>query len=150
MPILLLLKSFFGGILEKVLGNPKVLLVIVIAIIMGIVALKVRHLESEITVAKQQVVAEQKNNEVLRGNAATLETANAQNKTVIDQLTLDRQNAINSVTELSARLSQTNKTLTEVQQSLEQIKAAPTKLTPYLSQAINGIQKARDAAGAPK
>ena len=143
MLILTLLKSFFGVIVTNVVENPKVLVTVVVVAIALFVAFKVHQTEQELTAAKQQVVLEQQNNKTLQGNVMTLQAANDQNKLVIEQLSADKQSAINSVSNLTAVLSRTNQALGTVQTAVNSIKVAPVKLSPYIVQAIDGIQQAR-------
>lgn len=142
--VLLALRGLFGGFVTKVLGDWRLLLAVVFIVVGGLIAFKIHRLESKLTDSQNQVKVEQQNNATLRTNNATLQEANGQNQVIITQLTADKQAAVASVSKLSSEIGKTNKSLADVQQKLDSIKDAPTKLTPYISQAIDGIQRQRD------
>lgn len=131
------------SLLGKILGDWKVLLLLVIIVVATLVGLKIRSLEKSLTAASEQIVFEKKNNEILRGNVSTLEAVNKENQLQVNQLLTDKKIALESTKKLAETVATTNKSLENLQDRIDQLKDSPTKLSPYISQAIDGIQKER-------
>jgi predicted phage tail protein len=134
---------FMKSLLGKILGDWKVLLLLVIIVVATLVGLKIRSLEKSLTAASEQIVFEKKNNEILRGNVSTLEAVNKENQLQVNQLLTDKKIALESTKKLAETVATTNKSLENLQDRIDQLKDSPTKLSPYISQAIDGIQKER-------
>jgi predicted phage tail protein len=112
-------------------------------VVATLVGLKIRSLEKSLTAASEQIVFEKKNNEILRGNVSTLEAVNKENQLQVNQLLTDKKIALESTKKLAETVATTNKSLENLQDRIDQLKDSPTKLSPYISQAIDGIQKER-------
>lgn len=143
MGLLAGLKLVFGGFIENVLGRWQVLLIIVVVGISLMVFFNIRQLEKKLEQSQQTLKIEQENNKVLRENLTQLQLINTENQAVIGQVTADKNTAIESVTSLSAELTKTNKSLTELKTRINAITTPPTKLSPYIAEAISGIQTQR-------
>lgn len=135
---------FFKSFLSKIFSDWKILLTIVLSIVIGLVSFKIHKIQKEAEKAKQELIIEQDNNKTLRENVSGLEQINKNNELVINQLKIDKDNTIQKFKELSNNISKTNESLSNLENKIDSIKVEPTKLTPYLSKAIDGIQKERD------
>ena len=134
---------FVKGFFSKILGDWKVLLLLIIAIVSGLIGWKIYDLEKSLKDANEIIQVEKKNNEVLRGNVTSLVSINQENQQKIEQLVKDKQLALESSKKLSESIAKTSKTFDELNAKLDSIKADPTKLSPFLIQAIDGIQQER-------
>jgi predicted negative regulator of RcsB-dependent stress response len=135
----LFVKNFFTSIF----GDWKVLLLLIVAIVGGLIGWKIYHLEKSLKSANEIIQVEKKNNEVLRGNVNSLVAINQENQQKIEQLVKDKQLALESSKKLSDSIAKTTKSFEELNAKLDTIKTDPTKLTPFLIQAIDGIQQER-------
>lgn len=147
--ILLLFKGFFGGLISKIFSDWRILVAIIVIVISGIIMLRIHKMEKNLAQAKEELVVERKNNDTLRGNVSTLVTTNKSNGVVIEQVTKDRDAAVKSVSALSNSIAETNRTVNSLKQKIDGLKTPPTPLTPYLVEAVEGIQQLRDQANPP-
>ena len=131
----------FAG-LRSFFGNWKVLLITLLLAIAGLVALKIRHTENQLT-------KEQAANATLQADYTQAQAANAQNELVIKQLQQDKQQALDALSKLSDDIQATRTDINAVRTKVNKLSVAPTKLPPYLIEAINGIQ-ASSAASQPR
>ena len=144
--LLMFAKTMFGGLINifaKIFGDWRILLFVCVMIMGLLVWYKIHSDQKQLELTKQTLMIEQKNNETLRNNVATLAQTNQNNQAVIAQLTADKQLALDSVKTLSVEITKSNQSFSTLQRKLDQINTPPSKLTPYISQAIKGIQEER-------
>ena len=135
--------------LLKFFGNPKIIIAIVIAIVLGGAYYKYHSLQSDLEEATIALKQEKDNNAVLRGNIDTLTQVNAANDKILQQQAINAKTTVAVITKLSNDLKRSNQSFVDVQSNIDAIKDLPVPLTPYLKEAINGIQKERDIVNPP-
>ena len=69
---------------------------------------------------------------------------------MITQLQTDKQNALASVSKLKIELQRINSNVNQIKDRINALTVAPTQLTPYLSEAVKGVQELRDAEAQPE
>ena len=146
--IKMVLGGIFGpifSVLGKLLSDWRIILIISIGLIAGFTYYSFKQINKKYELKQEQYEAEVKNSEVLRKNVSGLTQINADNQNLIVQMQKDKQIALEAVTTLSENINKNNKLLVDVQIKVNKIKAPPTLLTPYLAEAIDGVQQQRTA-----
>lgn len=138
-----ILLSIFG-FLKNILGDWRVLLLVVMLCAGGYAYYKYSSVQEELKKAQETLVIEQKNNETLRGNVSTLQAANVENQRVIDQVTADRARALQSIAKLNNNINVTSQSIADLHAKVNQLTVPPTPLTPFLRETIKGIEDQRD------
>lgn len=133
-----------GAFLLKGLTNIKVIAVILIALMLAGVWFKFHHLESKLAKTQTALKQSEENNKILKSNNEIIADANRSNQAVIDQLAKDKRAATESVNKLSSAVAASNKSLEELQSKISGLTIPPTLLSPYIAEAIIGIQADRD------
>jgi uncharacterized protein HemX len=142
---------FFQGTIGKLLKDWRVIAAILIGIILIIVFLKFTNMEKNLKKAKEDFANEQQHSQVLQNNWNQAVEVNKQNQAVIQQLQLDRDNAQEALTSLSVSVERANTQVSNIKTKLDSITVKPSSISPFISEAINGVQAMRDepAASAP-
>lgn len=141
--VLLVGKMIFGAIgnvFGKILSDWRILALVCVLVVGGMVGMKIRADQKQLAEVKTELVQEKKNNETLRENVSILQETNQANQDVIKQLQAEKQLALDSVKKLNDQSRQATTAFNTIQRQLEEIKTPPTKLTPYISSAISGVQ----------
>lgn len=139
MPAFLL--SFFS--------SPRTIIVIVILIALGGAYYKYNSLQNDLEEERAALKVEMDKNAVLRDNIETLTKVNEINSKIIEQQTKSAKTTVETIGRLSNELRNSGKSFTEIQSRIDNIKTAPVPLTPYLVEAINGIQEERTKINPP-
>lgn len=139
MPAFLL--SFFS--------SPRTIIVIVILIALGGAYYKYNSLQNDLEEERAALKVEMDKNSVLRDNIETLTKVNEINSKIIEQQTKSAKTTVETIGRLSNELRNSGKSFTEIQSRIDNIKTAPVPLTPYLVEAINGIQEERAKINPP-
>lgn len=136
--------------------NPRVLIVLAIAIAAGVIYWKFQSLQSDLEEERAALKQEKDNNAVLRGNIDTLTDINVANDRILKQQVKAAATTVETINKLSNDLKASSKSFGTVQTKIDSIKDAPAPLTLYLKEAISGIQIEREIvnpstpASAPK
>lgn len=136
-------------ILLKFFSNPKVIIAIVIAIVLGGAYYKYHSLVSDLQETEAALKQEKDNNVVLRDNVETLTQINAANSRILQQQATSAKTTVETITKLSNELKKNGQTFTDTQTRIEAIKETPVPLTSYFKEAVNGIQSARTNVNPP-
>lgn len=137
------------AILLKFFGNPKFLIGLAIVAVLGGAYYKYHSLQSDLEEATIALKQEKDNNVVLRGNIETITQVNAANSQILKQQAIDSKTTVETITKLSNDLKKSNKSFNELHAKIESIKDKPVPLTPYLKEAITGIQAERNLTNVP-
>jgi hypothetical protein len=130
--------------LLKFFMNPRVIIAIVIAIVLGGAYYKYHSLQTDLEEATIALKQEKDNNVVLRDNLETLTQVNVANDKILQQQAITAKTTVETITKLSNELKRSNQSFVDTQSNIDAIKDQPVPLTPYLKEAIIGIQKERD------
>lgn len=91
---------------------------------------------------EQKVKNEKNTNQILRNDVSVLTEAADQKDSVIKQMQEEKKIASETILKLSESVKQTNKTVTDIKNTLGEIKTAPTtEVGPYIRGALVGIKK---------
>ena len=140
MPMAFLLKFF---------TNPRVIIGLLIAAVVAYGWWKYNDLQSTIEEQAAVIKQEKENNAVLRGNIETLTEVNIANERILKQQQLSAQAAAKTINKLAKDLQTSSKSFNGVQSRVDAITTPPVPLTPYLKEAIIGIQEQRAILAAP-
>lgn len=137
--------------ITSLLTNAKLWLVVLAIVALAGVGFYVYHLKNEVTTAQTAVASAQVNEAKMNDTINGLTAQQAQAQQVIQQVTSDKQQAIAAVSALSDSLNHSAQQISTLKQQLNNVKATPTPISPYLSQAIQGVmdQQVSRAASAP-
>lgn len=130
-------------ILLKFFSNPKVIIAIVIAIVLGGAYYKYHSLVSDLQETEAALKQEKDNNVVLRDNVDTLTQINTANSRILQQQATSAKTTVETIAKLSNELKKSGQIFVDTQTRIEAIKETPVPLTSYFKEAINGIQSAR-------
>ena len=146
MPFPLFAAAPLASSLGKFFLNPRVIAVILICAVVGFAYYKYSSLQSDLKEANDAIKVFQVNEAVYKSSIQTLENSNKQNQAIIEQMTIEKQQALDAVTSLNESINKQNRSLSSLQKKLSDMKltVAPTPLTPYLKESIRGIQDSRD------
>lgn len=136
-------------VLLKFFMNPRVLLGLAIAAVIGYGWWKYNDLQSTIEEQAAAIKQEKENNAVLRGNIDTLTKINIANERILKQQQLSQKAATEMINKLSKDLQASTKSFGEIQGKIDAMAVPPTPLTPYLKEAITGIQEQRAVLASP-
>jgi hypothetical protein len=137
------------AILLKFFGNPKFLIGLAIVAVLGGAYYKYHSLQINLEEANIALKQEQDNNVVLRGNIETITQVNAANSQILKQQAIDSKTTVETITKLSNDLKKSGRSYTDLHAKIESIKDKPVPLTPYLKEAIIGIQAERNLTNVP-
>lgn len=132
----------FGlSIFSKFLDWRLLLLMFIIAV-SGYSVYYVSSKNSMIESLEQKVKIEKSANQILRNDVSVLTEAADQKDSVIKQMQEEKKIASETILKLSESVKQTNKTVTDIKNTLGEIKTAPTtEVGPYIRGALVGIKK---------
>lgn len=132
----------FGlSIFSKLLDWRLLLLMFIIAV-SGYSVYYVSSKNSMIESLEQKVKIEKSANQILRNDVSVLTEAADQKDSVIKQMQEEKKIASETILKLSESVKQTNKTVTDIKNTLGEIKTAPTtEVGPYIRGALVGIKK---------
>jgi uncharacterized membrane protein YhiD involved in acid resistance len=149
--MLSIVMMFLQGTIGKLLKDWRVIAAILIGIVLFIVFMKFTNMEKNLKKAKEDFANEQQHSQVLQNNWNQAVEVNKQNQAVIQQLQLDKDNAQEALTSLSVSVEHANTQVSNIKSKLDSIAVKPTTISPYISEAITGVQALRDelAASAP-
>lgn len=142
MGFLLIPLKFLGGFLGKLLSDWRVILVLAILAATALALWKFKSLEEKL-VTTEQARAQ------VQANYDNVKEANLQNELVIQQLEADKKLALQSSAALSADIAKTNNSINGLKNRLDELTTPPTKLTPYIAEAIDGAQQLRSQGEQP-
>jgi ABC-type transporter Mla subunit MlaD len=134
---------FARSIFSRIFGDWKILLLVTILIFGGLIGYKIHSLEKNLKVTSNLLEIEKGNNKTLRGNILEIENTNKDNQKTIENLVKEKQLILDSNKKLSDSIEKTSKSFNEISIKLNTIKDQPTKLSPYLINTIDEIQKER-------
>lgn len=134
------------AIITKLFGNAKVLLGVGIlaALVAGFIYVK--HVQDELALSQANLKTEVANEVTLKNTIDQLTAAQKQDQLVIQQVTTDKQAALDSVDALNTKINTSTSQISALKDQLNKVNAKPVALTPFLSQAINDVQGRRAAA----
>lgn len=135
----------FRGTVGKLLKDWRVIALILTSIVVAIIYAKFYFLQHKLVKAQEAVQLEQQHSQALQTNLDQAVKINGENTLVIGQLKTDKDNALNAVSKLNTELQRTNASVTQIKDRINGLTVAPTQLTPYLSEAVKGVQELRDA-----
>lgn len=132
----------FGlSIFSKLLDWRLLLLMFIIAV-SGYSVYYISSKNSMIESLEQKVKNEKNANQILRNDVSVLTEAADQKDSVIKQMQEEKKIASETILKLSESVKQTNKTVTDIKNTLGEIKTAPTtEVGPYIRGALVGIKK---------
>lgn len=133
----------------SLLFNPKLLIAIAIALIIGGAYYEYHSLQSDLEKASIALKQEKDNNVVLRDNIDVMSQVNAQNTLILQQQVAAAKTTVETVTKLSNELKRSNQSFSDTKTKIDTIKDVPVPLTAYIREAINGIQTERDIVNPP-
>ena len=136
--------------LLKLLMNPRVIVIVLIAIAVGGVYWKFHSLQGDLEEMAAALKKEKDNNVILQSNLDTVTQINQANEKVLKQQQLAAKTNVETIQKLANDLRTSSQGFTDVQGRVDAVKAAPVPLTPYLKEAIDGIQEQRDLVNPPK
>jgi uncharacterized protein HemX len=136
--------------LLKFLMNPRVIVIVLIAIAVGGVYWKFHSLQSDLEETAAALKKEKDNNVILQSNLDTVTQINQANEKVLKQQQQAAKTNVETIQKLANDLRTSSQGFTDVQGHVDAVKAAPVPLTPYLKEAIDGIQEQRDLVNPPK
>lgn len=136
------------AIIAKLFGNAKVLLGIGLLAAVAAGFVYVKHVQGELTLAQANLKTEQANEVTLNNTISQLKQAQDQDALVIKQLTDDKQAALTAANDLNTKINTSKSEIVSLKKALNNITVAPTAITPYLSQAIQGVQDRRTSRAA--
>jgi len=137
------------GIFGFIFKDWRMVLALVVVVIAGIIVWKFKHLESELNHTKDVLKVEQSNNQVLRNNLDQAGQINADNAKMIEAAEAEKKRALEAVSQLNTDLKRTNQSIDAIKQKISGITTPPTKLSPFLVEAVRGVQDLRDAENPP-
>lgn len=143
----LFLKGIFSGILNvfKLIFSDWRILLAVIALCAALFGWwKWNKIQEELADQKAKVEQVEAANQILEGNNKTLAEANQQNVLVIDQVKKDSETAKAQVQKLNTDLTISSRKINDLKNQLDNITVPAVPLSPYIAQAIDGIQKMAD------
>jgi len=126
--------------LTSLLTNAKLWIGILILAAVGAGFIYVKHVQDELALSQANLKTEQANEVTLKGTISQLTAAQAQDQLVIQQVTSDKQAALDAVSALNTSLNTSAQQIGTLKSQLNNITAKPTNLTPFLVQAIQGVQ----------
>jgi uncharacterized phage infection (PIP) family protein YhgE len=135
----------FRNTVGKLLKDWRVIALILASIVVALIYVKFYILQHKLAKAQDAIVVEQQHSQALQTNLNQAVKINEENAAVITQLQTDKQNALASVSKLNTELQQTNNNVNQIKDRINALTIAPTQLTPYLSEAVKGVQELRDA-----
>jgi septal ring factor EnvC (AmiA/AmiB activator) len=139
-----IIKNFFGKLFKLIFSDWRIVLAVILFIVVGFGYYKWNHLQNELEKKQQQIEFVEKNNAILKENNNVLLDANKQNEAVIAQIKKDQETTLAAVNRLNKDINKSNKGVADLKTKLEGLKTPPTPLTPFISEAVDGIQKLRN------
>jgi len=137
------------GIFGVIFKDWRMVLALILLIVAGVLFWKFKSLDGDLTKAKEALRIEQVNTQTLRNNLASAAQINQENANVIKQLEEDKKRALEAVAGLNTDIKKTNQGIEAIKQKINSITTPPTKLTPYIVEAVRGVQDMRDAENPP-
>lgn len=134
------------GMILKFFLNPKVLMVLAVAGLLGGAYYKWNSLQKDLAEAKIALKQEKDNNVILRGNIETITKVNQENTRVIEEQAQAAKTAMATIAKLNSDSKRSNNSFNSTVTKIDAIKIAPVPLSPFLKEAIIGIQAERDLA----
>jgi hypothetical protein len=135
----------FRDTVGKLLKDWRIIALILVGIIVALIYVKIYVLQHKLTKAQDAVLVEQQHSQALQTNLNQAVKINEENAVVITQLQTDKQNVLASVNKLNTELQRTSNNVNQIKDRINALTVAPTQLTPYLSEAVKGVQELRDA-----
>ena len=135
--------------LLKFLSNPRVIVIIVIVLAVGVVYWKFHSLQNDLEKTTADLKREKDNNNTLQSNLDTVTAINQANEKVLKQQQQAAKTNVETIQKLANDLKASSKGFTDVQGRVDAVKAVPVPLTPYFKEAIDGIQEQRDLVNPP-
>ena len=137
------------GIFGFIFKDWRMILALILLVIAGVLFWKFKSLDSDLVKSKEALRIEQVNTQTLRNNLASAAQINQENANVIKQLEEDKKRALEAIAGLNTDIKKTNQGIEAIKQKINSITTPPTKLTPYLVEAVRGVQDMRDAENPP-